>query len=158
MIRYSVEETIDRGPGEIWAYVADIERHTEWMNVDEARLLSGRPDQVGARATERMTVGGLRRSAELEVSVAEPGRRIAWRVLRGVPFGGTVSVELLPVEPGRTRVRYTAELELHGLWRLLAPFAAREVRASQTAELRRLTSILGGNPADMHERASAGGA
>jgi hypothetical protein len=76
--------------------------------------------------------------AEFEVSDAEPGRRIAWTSVRGVPFDLTVTLDLEPLGPASTKAIYGADIRLHGFWRLLSPMVAMEAKAGPARELSRL--------------------
>ena len=79
MTRYEAQAEIARSADEVWAYAADILRHTEWMSVADAHLLAGDGTQVGARGRERLLLGPLKLDVEFEVAEAEPGRRLLWR-------------------------------------------------------------------------------
>ncbi len=146
MIRYRAEETIARSPEEVWAFAADIEEHPRWMDVTDARLLRGRPTEPGARAREVVRFGPRRFDVELEVAAAEPGRRIAWRMIGGGPFRGEFALELEPMEAASTRATFTGQLTLRGLWRLMEPIVAMEVRKNEARELRRLREVVESRP------------
>ena len=142
MIRYSVEETIERSADQVWAYAVDIDRHPEWMGVLDARVIRGRPADVGAMGRETVRIGPRRYAAEFTVVASRPGRHIAWRIAGGVPMSGEVRLDLEPIGPGRTRVVYAGSFGLTGLWRLLEPLLAGEIRRGEAAELGRLKGVL----------------
>ena len=93
------EQVIERSAQDVWAYAADIVRHAEWMTVTDARIVQGDGTQVGARGRERVRFGPFGWDAEFEVSEAEPGRRIAWKSVQGVPFDLTVTLDLRAYGP-----------------------------------------------------------
>jgi len=142
VIKFESALTIERSADEVWAYAADVRRHPEWMGVSAARLVSGTATEVGARAVERMKLGPRSVEVGLEVSGAIPARRIAWRLAGGSPLAGDVSLELEPLGPDRTQVVWSGWIGLTGLWRLIEPLMAAEVRAGEAAELRRLKENL----------------
>ncbi len=142
MITYRFEETIERSADEVWAYAADITRHPEWMGVVDPEVIRGRPTDVGAMGRETIRLGPWRYVAEFVVSASDPGREIAWRVAGGVPFSGEYRLELEPIGSTRTRAAWSGTIRLKGLWRLLEPLVAREVRAGEAAELQRLKGVL----------------
>lgn len=147
MSKHQTELTIERAAADVWAYAADIARHPEWMGVTDAAILHGVGSEVGARGRERLVLGPFNWDAEFEVAEAVPGRRIVWRSVAGTPFDIEVSLDLAPAGPNSTRATYGAEIQPHGLWRLLAPIVAMEGKAGPERELRRLKENLETAPA-----------
>jgi len=147
MITFHTEQTIERSAQEVWTYAADITRHPEWMGVLEARLVSGQPTDIGARAMERMKLGPRMIDVGFEVSRSIPAERIAWRMSGGSPFAGEVGLDLEALGPDSTRVVWSGSIGLTGWWRLLEPLMAGEVRAGEAAELRRMKERLETGPA-----------
>jgi uncharacterized protein YndB with AHSA1/START domain len=125
MIRFETEQMIERSAEEVWAYAADVLRHPEWMGVKNARMVSGRGTEVGARAIERMKVGPRSIDVGLEVSDVLPARRIAWRVLAGTPLAGEVRLDFEPLGPTSTRAVWSGSMGLTGLWRVIEPLIGR---------------------------------
>ncbi|MGH2477605.1 MAG: SRPBCC family protein [Candidatus Limnocylindrales bacterium] len=142
MIEFNAEQTIDRPADEIWAYAADIGVHPQWMNVRDATVVKGTGVEVGAIGRETVQLGPRRYVTEIVVSEATPGRAIAWRVTGGAPIAGETRLELVPIGPESTRVRWTGHFSLTGLWRLLEPVVAGEIRSGGAAELVRLKTVL----------------
>ena len=138
MSRSVYEQTIARSANDVWAYAADIIRHSEWMDVTDARVVNGDGTRTGARGRERIRFGPFEWDVEFEVSDAVPGRRIAWKALSGAPFDLEVALDLEPTGPALTRATYGANLRLHGLWRLLSPVVAMEAKNGPARELRQL--------------------
>ena len=141
MIPFRSEQTIDRSAMEVWEYAADIDRHPTWMSVIDARIVHGRSTEVGARAHESVKIGPRRSIVEFEVAEADPGRRLAYRVLSG-PMRGEVAMDLEATGPESTRVVWAGSLGLTGLMRLVEPLFASEIRAGEAAELVRLKECL----------------
>lgn len=147
MIRFETQQTIARSASDVWAYATDILRHPEWMAVASAQVLQGEGTQAGARGRERTGFGPFQWDVEFEVTEAEPGRRLVWRGLGGVPFQLEVSLDLEPVGAAETRATYRAAIQMHGLWRVLTPLVAMEGRAGPARELQRLKEQVEGAPA-----------
>ena len=84
---------------------------------------------------------------EFEVAEAEPGRRIAWKSVKGAPFDLTVWLDLEPTGPASTKASYGADIRLHGVWRLLSPMVAMEASAGPARELSRLKAQVEAAPA-----------
>ena len=140
------EQAIERSAQDVWVYAADIVRHPDWMTVSDARIVRGEGTQVGARGRERLRFGPFGWDVEFEVAEAEPGRRIAWRSVSGAPFDLTVWLNLEPIGPASTKAIYGADIQLHGLWRLLSPMVAMEAKAGPARELQRLKTQVEAAP------------
>lgn len=144
MTSFVAKQTIATSAEDIWAYAADIARHTEWMTATDARVVRGDGTQVGARGRERMRFGPFGWDVEFEVAEATPGRRIVWKSVAGAPFDLAVSLDLEPVGPTSTKATYGADIQLHGLWRLIGPIVATEGKAGPARELERLKAQVEG--------------
>jgi len=142
VIRFETQQTIGRSADDVWAYAADILRHPEWMGVTAARMVHGTGTQVGDRAIERLKLGPRVVDAELTVSDSVPARRIAWTVGGDSPMTADVTVDLESLGANETRVVWSGTIGLKGLWRLLEPLMAGEVRDGEAAELRRFKANL----------------
>ena len=142
MSRFISAQTIARAAEDVWAYAADILRHPEWMAVTDARVIEGDGTLMGARGRERMRFGPFDWDVEIEVVDAVPGRRIVWKAVGGVPFDNEVALDLEAAGPASTRATYTADIRLHGLWRLLSPMVAMEAKSGSARELQRLKAQL----------------
>jgi uncharacterized membrane protein len=136
MIRFETEQTIGRSAEDVWAYAADIRLHPEWMGVIDARIVQGNGTEVGARALERITMGGRTIDVAVAVSESIPARRIGWTVTGDSRIAGAVTLQLDPLGPDRTRAVWSGQLGLTGMWRLIEPFMARDIRNGEAAELK----------------------
>jgi uncharacterized protein YndB with AHSA1/START domain len=146
VIPFRSEQTIQRSAMDVWDYAADIDRHPTWMSVIDARIVHGRPTEVGARAQETVRIGPRRQTVEFEVAEADPGRRLVYRVLTG-PMHGDVAMDLEAIGPDSTRVVWAGSLGLTGFMRVVEPLFAGEIRAGEAAELVRLKARLEAVPA-----------
>jgi hypothetical protein len=147
MIRFETEQTIGRSADDVWAYAADILRHPEWMGVVDARIVRGTGTEVGSTAIEHVKMGPRTIEAEFSVTEAIPARRLRWTVAGRSPMRGDVTLELERLGPDRTRVVWSGSMGMRGIWRLLEPVMAREVKEGEAAELRRLKANLEKAPA-----------
>ena len=122
MARVRCEIEIDALPDEVWAHVADIERHTDWMrDAHEIRMLSEQTSGVGTRYECDTRIGPLKLTDVMEI--------IDWRpaVAMGVRHEGVVTgaglFTLTPIDlDRRTRFAWTEELRFP--WWLAGPFGA----------------------------------
>ena len=140
------EETIARSAQDVWRYAADIVRHAEWMTVTDARIVRGDATQTGARGRAKMRFGPFGWDVEFEVVDAKPGRRLAWKKVSGAPFDLEVTLDLESLGPTSTKATYGADIQLHGLWRLLSPMLAMEAKAGPARELQRLKTQVEAAP------------
>ena len=151
MLTWRFEETIERPAQQVWEFATDIDHQSEWMGVTDARLVSGRATEVGARSLNTFKLGPREYEAEMEVSAAQAGRQIGWRVVRGAPFDGEFVLDLEPLGGDRTHAVWHGWLQTRGIWRLLEPIMAREVREGEARELRRLKqAVESGSPIAEH--------
>jgi hypothetical protein len=142
MIRFDTEQTIERSAADVWAYATDILRHPEWMGVTDARLLRGNGADVGDAAIEHVKLGPREAEVEVRVSASVPARQIAWTVAGRSPIAGDVRLDLEALGPERTRAVWSGWLGLTGIWRILEPLMAAEIRSGEAAELLRLKANL----------------
>jgi uncharacterized protein YndB with AHSA1/START domain len=140
------EQTIARSAQDVWTYATDIVRHREWMTVTDARIVRGDGTQAGARGREKMRFGPFGWDVEFEIVDTTPGRRITWKSVSGAPFDLEVTLDLEPVGPASTKATYGADIQLHGLWRLLSPMLATEAKAGPARELQRLKTQVEAAP------------
>lgn len=138
MIRLRFETTIARPPADVWAYAADLGRHTEWMEVASSEVIAGPTDAVGARARQVLRIGPARIAYTMTATEAVPGRLIWWRIDDGALIGGGGGLQLRPASPAGTHVVYEVQIALRGWLRILEPIVAREARTSEARELDRL--------------------
>src|SRR5689334_7062786 len=109
-MRFSIE--IDRPAAEVFAYVAELDRHGEWQEaIVSARMEPPGPARVGTRNIEVRRVPGGPREIASEVTEYDPPRRVAARGLDG-PIRAQVALNVEALGVARSRV--TMELELRG--------------------------------------------
>ena len=141
MITSSIE--IDRKPAEVFAYIDELDRHSEWQPaIVSARKDPPGPTRVGTRNIEMRRLPGGPREFISEIVEHDPPRRIVFQGLNGPARPrGTLTIEPLD---GGSRSRYTLELDLvgHGIGKLFAIMARREARKEVPRDQARLKQIL----------------
>jgi len=136
-----VEHTVEiaRPADEVFALLTDVARVPEW----QASAVESRADgplAEGVRIHERRHFLGHDAETELEVSVFEPGRRLALRALEG-PIRLSID-HVLEERDGRTSLRVTAEARPHGLLRLAGPAVAAKARQELRRDFDSLKALL----------------
>lgn len=141
MIIDSIE--IDRRPEAVFAYLDELEKHSEWQgDLLSSRLESEGPIGVGTRAVDTRKVPGGPREMTYEITEYDPPRKSSWRVVNG-PVRAVGSVIVEPVGDGsRSRVTVEFDLQGRGIGVLVAPFARMQARKQVPRDQASLKKIL----------------
>jgi uncharacterized protein YndB with AHSA1/START domain len=157
---------------EVYEYVRDFTRHTEWnYQPTEITKVSDGPMEVGTvfRTEERPTgtapwiirkimmpllfkFVGFQRYTEAEITGLEPGRRLAWAAAAPLKGGGYLMKMdweiVLEPQNGATRVRQGYHLKPeHKVMKIMGERAAEGTVEEVDANLARLKDILEGRAA-----------
>ncbi len=137
---------IARTPDDVFAYLTDISRFTEWQDaVVSAKPLDDGPMKAGSKATMTRRMGKREQTFTTELTDWNPPRSYAFRGIDGPvrPIGkGTLE----PIGDGqRTRFTFSIDFEGHGIGKLLVPLvvkrqAKKEIVESHEALKNRLES------------------
>jgi uncharacterized membrane protein len=141
-----ITETIEinRRPGDVFAYLDDVERHGEWQEqIVDVEPQGDQPMGVGKRVRETRRVPGGNRSMTYEITEHDPPRQSSFRVLDGpIRAVGTVSVE--PIGDGsRTKLTITIDFQGHGIaGKVLLPVAKTQARKQIPKDQARMKELL----------------
>jgi uncharacterized protein YndB with AHSA1/START domain len=141
-----VVSTIDiaRPPEEVFAYVTDPARLSEWQeSVVSSRTEGAGPPGVGTRASVTRRIRSVERTMTSELAEFSPPRSWAVHGVDG-PVRGNVTGTIVPLEDG-TRSRVTIALDLvgYGIGKLLVPLVVRsQARKEMPTNLRNLKERL----------------
>ena len=141
MITYSTD--INRSPQDVFAYVAELDRHGEWQDaIVKARKEPPGPTRIGTRNIETRKVPGGPREFTSEVIEYDPPKRMVAQGLDG-PLRPTVTVVVEPLDNG-ARSRFTLQLDLkgYGIGKIFAVLARRSAREQIPKDQARLKQIL----------------
>jgi uncharacterized protein YndB with AHSA1/START domain len=132
-IVHSVE--IDRRPEDVFAYVTDPSRFTEWQDaVVSARLLEDGPVARGSKLTLTRRMGKREQTMTSELTEYDPPRSYAFRVLDG-PVRALGKGRFEPLGTGeRTRFTFELDFEGHGIGKLLVPLVVRRQAQKELPE------------------------
>ena len=140
---FSMSETIDinRPAGEVFAYLTDLNNDPKWQEtIVEAKYTSEGPVAVGATGVHRAKGMGMTMDCGWELTEYEEPRRLGWKFISG-PFSGPDGYTLEST-PGGTKLTHAAELQPHGLLRLLTPIMGGGFAKQARHDLRTLKRIL----------------
>ena len=136
--------TTPRSPEDVYAYLADFNNQAEWrFDVISSELTSGEPGVVGSHYRQLVQQGRKQVTSEVEVTEAEPHRRLAFRTLDGpVTVSGVWKLE---PDGGGTRVDTEVAIEMHGFLKLVEPFSGGQLRKTAARYETALAERLGGS-------------
>lgn len=141
-IVHSVE--ISRSPEEVFAYLTDFSRSSEWQeNLVSANLEGGDPLGVGSQVKMTRRIGRSERKMTNEVTEHNPPRSFGFRGIDG-PIRAIGKGTVEPVGDG-ARSRFTMELDFEGrgIGKLLVPLVVRrQARSDMTKSQERLKARL----------------
>jgi len=126
-IRASIE--IARSPEDVYVYLDDLARHSEWQGqLISAEKHGDGPTQVGTKSTEVRRMGKRETAVSYEVTEHDPPRVFAFHGIDGpVRVVGRATLE--PIDGGSgSRVSLVLDFEGHGLGKLLVPLARSQSR------------------------------
>jgi uncharacterized membrane protein len=115
MADVSASSEIARSPEDVFAYVAQLDRHSEWQaELISVKVETDGPTRKGTIATEVRKVPGGKVKTRYEMSEFDPPRSSSWVSLNGpVRPNGTFRVE--PAGEGGSRISVEMDMVGHGL-------------------------------------------
>jgi uncharacterized protein YndB with AHSA1/START domain len=127
---HSVE--INRSPEDVFTYVTDPSRFTEWQDaVVSARALDSGPAQPGSKISLTRRMGKREQTMTSELTEYSPPRSYAFRVIDG-PVRAVGKGRFEPLDDGaRTRFTFELDFEGHGIGKLLVPLVVRRQAAKE---------------------------
>jgi uncharacterized protein YndB with AHSA1/START domain len=139
---------ISRPPDEIYPYVTDPTRFSEWQDdVVTVRLAEGPPAQVGSQFTTVRRIGGTERTMTQQITRIDPPTSWAARGVDG-PIRPSATITIEPLEGARSRVTFTLDFEGHGIGVPLVPMVRRMAAKGAPLSYRNLKQRLEGLPHD----------
>ncbi|CAN5788498.1 hypothetical protein BH20ACT14_BH20ACT14_05880 [soil metagenome] len=123
---------ISRSPEDVFTYLTDLGRFTEWQEqVVSARPLDEGPMKIGSKASLTRRMGKREQTFTTELTDWNPPRSYAFRGIDGPvrPIGkGTLE----PIDDGAgTRFTFSIDFEGHGIGKLLVPLIVRKQAKSE---------------------------
>jgi hypothetical protein len=137
-LSYSVEETIDRAPAEVFDFCSDLTNEAKWNpDVERVEKLTDGPVGVGTRFDAKWT-----NTRPITVEVVAFDRPIMWET-RSRSGGLEITVKgILSGADGGTRCQTRLSVQAKGLARLYAPLAVFAMRRGEPGNLRAIKKVL----------------
>jgi hypothetical protein len=128
MIQLNETRTIARSPGDVFAFLADLNNFPKWRaNLVSFRILTAGPTDVGTRCAEVVQVGPMRATGTCDVTEFSPGRTMAFTATSaGIVYDGRIVVE--PWEKG-SRLTLTGDVHPRGPMKLMQPVLRRKLES-----------------------------
>ena len=143
MKQVTTHVTTPRSPEEVYAYLVDFDNQAEWrFDVLASELTSGATGQIGARYLQRVKQGRKEVDSDVELTEAEPHRRVAFRT-----HGGPVTVSgawRIEPEGDQTRIDTDVAIQPHGFVKLFEPVMGPSLRKTAARYEAALAERLGG--------------
>ena len=141
MIRIEHSTTIQKRPGDVFGFMADVGNLPRWQSgTVKSELVTEPPLAAGSRFTETVKVGPWKLNTQCVVTELKPAEVFAFEAMsRPLDYAGSFR---LSDEAGATRVSLRAVAQMKGVWRLLEPLLAGDLRKESLAELENLRRIL----------------
>ena len=134
---------VERSATDVFAYVTDPTRFSEWQQgVVDGHLDTPDAPAVGTKCFTTRRIGGSKRASTSELTQIEPPHRWGVRGIDG-PIRAIVDVTVKPLSERLSRLTITLDFEGHGIGKLLVPLVVRrEARKEMPANLSTLKSRL----------------
>ncbi len=153
MTRFVAEVEVAAPASAVWERLVDWPAHQRWVPATRVRVLTARPDGVGARFVGRSSLAGVGLDRvgfddPMEVTAWSPpsAGRPGYCAVRklGSVVRGTAAFDVVPLGPELTTVRWLEDIELApvALTRMVSPVVALVGRLSFTRVLRAMASEL----------------
>ena len=141
MIKAETNVVINRPVEDIEAFLNDFDNQSQWVSgYVEARGQTEGPLQPGYKYTDVRQLLGRRLETIVEITEYEPNRKRSFKTAEG-PIPGEATLTLESVEGG-TRVNYTIEAEMSGVFKLADAILARMIQRQVETDFSNLKDLL----------------
>lgn len=148
MIQFQHRIEIDASPSEVFALLTEVERIPAWQrSVVAATKRTPGAVRAGTMVDQKLKMMGRTRQASVRVAAYTPAELVAFAGDTGFA-DYYCAFEFTPTDNDATTLVARTEFRLHGLWKLLQPLMAGEIRRETANELATFKGLVeGGSPA-----------
>jgi carbon monoxide dehydrogenase subunit G len=155
-VRIEESVQVERNREEVFQFLTDLDNLPKWQTgVIQSERISDGPVRVGFQFAETAKVGPLKLHNICTVTDLRPNLRFSFQAKSSGPLDFEGSFELQPLSGG-TRLTVMASAHLKGLWRLLQPLLAGDLKKETRRELQTLKDLVEQGEARSNERKIAG--
>jgi carbon monoxide dehydrogenase subunit G len=155
VIRFENSIEVEQSPAEVFEYVSNLDNLAEWQSgVIESRVITPPPMRVGTIFEEDAKVAFWRTKASCTVTELTRPRLFAFKATSSGPIEYEGSFEFQPSGSG-TAVKVSGSIRLKGLWRLLQPLMASDIKRETRGELESIRRNLASRAARSAEVSAA---
>ena len=142
MIHIECSTQIDRPRDEVFDFITNVDNLTKWQSgVIQSKPMTQGPVRVGFQFAEVARVGPWKLDTVCTVTDLKANERYAFQVKSTGPLDCDAQFELQP-SAGGTRLTINGDGRLKGIWRLMQPMLARELRKETKTELATIKLLL----------------
>ena len=126
---------IDRAPADVFDYVTDASKFTEWQDaLVSARAEDDAPAHLGSRVVMTRKMGFREQAMTSEITEFDAPNKYAFRVVDG-PVRANGKARFEPLDGGtRTRLTFEIDFEGHGIGKVLVPLVVRRQASKEVVE------------------------
>ena len=141
MIQLNETRAIARSPGEVFAFLADLNNFPKWRaNLVSFKILTEGPTEVGTRCAEVVQVGPMRATGTCDVTEFSPGKMLVFKATTaGFVYDGRIVVD--PWENG-SRLTLTGDVYPIGPMKLMQPVLRRKLESGIEKEVSAVKEFL----------------
>jgi uncharacterized protein YndB with AHSA1/START domain len=144
MIQIESSTQISRPRNEVFDFLTDVENLPKWQSgIVQSRPISEGGVRVGFQFEEMVRVAMWRLRAVCTVTDIKDNERFAFVMKTSGPLDCEAHFDLQPVAGG-TRLSLKGTARLKGIWRLLQPMVAADLRKETKSELETAKRLLEG--------------
>jgi len=140
MIRYHSEATIERSTSDVFSFLLDAERYSEWTEMTDTSWEDSGPPRVGSRGRFRLPGSPFGGDLDMEIVEFEADQRVVFRITH--PSVTWIARSIVSPDGDGTHLTYAGEMTIHGWRRILEPMIRAEVSRGEAAEVDRLKALL----------------
>ena len=140
MLQFAADLTVNRPVEQVFTWLTNAENQGKFDKSSlKMEALTPGPWQTGTQFRELRDLGGRKTEVLSEIAELETNRRFVIRSKTGPEWQG---IWLFEPEGQATRLRWTGQMRMKGLGRLLEPLIGRQMRAQIERQFAQLPAIL----------------
>jgi hypothetical protein len=140
MLQFAADLKVNRPVEKVFAWLTNAENQGKFDKSSlKIEALTPGPWRAGTQFRELRDLGGRKTAVLSEIAELELNRRFVIRSKTGPEWLG---IWLFEPDGSRTRLRWTGQMRMKGLGRLLEPFIGRQMRTQIDRQFAQLPAII----------------